>query len=175
MGVNKSVFLVLILLHTNQQGLNTSTTRNISRITIYCAVQVQKGVSMVRRILLPLHNPTAWQRMAPDYMWQTAKPVRCAITLGKSPIVQTVCGQGQLFAFGDNAPHHWCDHDGMGLDAQLQHCSGLASAKGVLWIADTNNHAIRCLHLNSSKVTTLPLPQLCSPYACAPGNAFDRL
>ena len=130
-----------------------------------------------------------------------------------SPIVQTVCGQGQLFAFGDL--------DGIGLDVQLQHCSGLAYAKGVLWIADTynhklkqfdpatqtcrsiaggesgfedgigtatrfaepsglayagdrlyiadtNNHAIRCMTLDSFAVTTLPLPQLCSPYACTP-------
>ena len=133
-----------------------------------------------------------------------------AITLGHSPIVQTVCGQGQLFAFGDHALHHWCDGDGMGLDVRLQHCSGLTYAKGSLWItdtynhtikqldpatqicrslaggeagfedgigiaarfsepsglayardrlyiADTNNHAIRCLHLNSLEVTTLPL------------------
>ncbi len=33
MGVNKSVFLVLMMLHTNQQVSNTSTTRNINRIT----------------------------------------------------------------------------------------------------------------------------------------------
>jgi thiol-disulfide isomerase/thioredoxin len=136
-----------------------------------------------------------------------------AITLDAIPIAQTICGQGQLFAFGD--------HDGVGFDAQLQHCSGVAFANRCLWladtynhklkqidpatrtcrsiaggkagfedgigmaarfsepsgvayasdrlyIADTNNHAIRCLNLASLEVTTLLLPQLCSPYVCAP-------
>jgi hypothetical protein len=136
-----------------------------------------------------------------------------AITLDAIPIVQTICGQGQLFAFGD--------HDGVSFDAQLQHCSGVAFANGSLWladtynhklkqidpvtrtcrsiaggkagfedgigmaarfsepsgvayasdrlyIADTNNHAIRCLNLASLEVTRLLLPQLCSPYICTP-------
>ncbi|PSB35248.1 thioredoxin-like domain-containing protein [Stenomitos frigidus] len=137
-------------------------------------------------------------------------------SIDPAPIVQTVCGQGQLFAFGDR--------DGIGLDVQLQHCSGLVYAQGSLWIADTynhklkqlhpatqtcqtiaggiasgfedgmgtavcfsepsglahasdrlyladtNNHAIRCMHLKSLEVTTLPLQQLCSPYTCTPAQ-----
>ncbi|MBW4473749.1 MAG: redoxin domain-containing protein [Stenomitos rutilans HA7619-LM2] len=139
-----------------------------------------------------------------------------AITLGTHSIVQTICGQGQLFAFGDR--------DGIGLEVQLQYCSGLAYARESLWIADTynhkikqldpathtcrsvaggeagfedrvgmaarfsepsgvafardrlyiadtNNHTIRCMKLDFLEVTTLLLPQLCSPYACTPGNA----
>ncbi|XGV98597.1 MAG: thioredoxin-like domain-containing protein [Leptolyngbya sp. BL-A-14] len=138
-----------------------------------------------------------------------------AISLGSRPIATTLCGQGQLFGFGDR--------DGIGAAAQLQHCSGLVYANESLWIADTynhklkqldpitqrcgsiaggepgfddgtglaarfaepsgvayardrfyiadtNNHAIRCLHVDSLTVTTLPLPQLCSPYACTADN-----
>ena len=139
-----------------------------------------------------------------------------AVSLGTRPIATTLCGQGQLFVFGDL--------DGIGAAAQLQHCSGLVYAQDSLWIADTynhklkqldpdtqrcwsiagresgfddgsftsarfaepsgvayardrlyiadtNNHAIRCLHLDSLTVTTLALPQLCSPYACDASSA----
>jgi thiol-disulfide isomerase/thioredoxin len=138
------------------------------------------------------------------------------ISFNPTPIAQTLCGQGQLFVFGDR--------DGVGLEVQLQHCSGLVYAKGTLWvvdtynhkikqvnpvtgecrsfaghgvagledgvgenacfaepsglsqagntlyIADTNNHTIRCLNLASLKVKTLSLPGLCSPYLCAPNG-----
>jgi thiol-disulfide isomerase/thioredoxin len=135
------------------------------------------------------------------------------IHLEPTPIAQTLCGQGQLFEFGDR--------DGIGADVQLQHCSGLVYAKGFVWvadtynhkikqvhpvtgecrsvagktsglrdgtglnadfsepsglsyagntlyIADTNNHAIRCLNLNSWEVKTLSFPDLCSPQVCFP-------
>lgn len=134
-----------------------------------------------------------------------------AITLSQIPMVRTLCGLEQLFDFGD------CD--GVGIEVQLQHCSGitygrkflwiadsynhkikqidpvtrtcrsiaggdsgfedgmgvaarfsepsgLAYANDLLYIADTNNHAIRCLNLDSLEVTTLLIPQLCSPYIC---------
>ncbi|MDX2232247.1 MAG: thioredoxin-like domain-containing protein [Leptolyngbyaceae cyanobacterium bins.349] len=137
-----------------------------------------------------------------------------AITPGSPPTVQTLCGLGDLFGFGDR--------DGRGSEAQLQHCSGLVYARGFLWvadtynhkikrvhpvtgecrtvagrgtpgwadgigadacfsepsglshagdrlyIADTNNHAIRCLNLESLAVTTLPLSGLCAPNVCTP-------
>ncbi len=137
-----------------------------------------------------------------------------AITPGFPPTVQTLCGLGDLFSFGDR--------DGVGSQAQLQHCSGLLYARGFLWladtynhkikqlqpvtgacrsiagrgnpglgdgigvdtsfsepaglssagdllyIADTNNHAIRCLNLESLAVTTLLLPGLCAPNVCTP-------
>jgi thiol-disulfide isomerase/thioredoxin len=136
------------------------------------------------------------------------------IRLDPTPIAQTLCGQGQLFEFGDR--------DGVGSNVQLQHCSGLVYANGFVWIADTynhkikqvhpatgecrsiaggghsglrdgigsescfsepsglsyagnalyiadtNNHAIRCLNLNSSEVKTIPFPDLCSPQVCLP-------
>jgi thiol-disulfide isomerase/thioredoxin len=135
-----------------------------------------------------------------------------AIARGSQPVVQTLCGLGELFHFGDR--------DGIGSQAQLQHCSGLVYARGFLWvadtynhkikrvhpitgecrsvagrgtpgsvdgigadacfsepsglsyagdrlyIADTNNHAIRCLDLESFAVTTLPLLGLCAPTVC---------
>lgn len=137
-----------------------------------------------------------------------------AIDLSAIPIVRTICGEGQLFEFGDR--------DGVGWEAQLQHCSGIAFANEFIWIADTynhkikqihpttgncrtfagngiaelkdgtgfaasfsepsglsyksdrlyvadtNNHAIRWLDLNSSVVHTIVFPGLCSPFVCAP-------
>ncbi|MBL1178396.1 thioredoxin-like domain-containing protein [Pantanalinema sp. GBBB05] len=137
-----------------------------------------------------------------------------AITPSFLPVVQTLCGLGELFHFGDR--------DGVGSEVQLQHCSGLVYARGFLWvadtynhaikrvhpvtgecrrvagrgtpgladgigvavhfsepsglsyagdrlyIADTNNHAIRCLNLESLAVTTLSISGLCAPNVCAP-------
>ena len=54
----------------------------------------------------------------------------------------------------------------MGVAARFSEPSGLAYANDRLYVADTNNHAIRCLNLDSLEVTTLPIPQLCSPYVC---------
>ncbi len=56
--------------------------------------------------------------------------------------------------------------DAMGVAARFSEPSGLAYANDRLYVADTNNHAIRCLNLDSLEVTTLPIPQLCSPYVC---------
>lgn len=61
-----------------------------------------------------------------------------AIDLSKVPIVRTICGEGQLLEFGDR--------DGIGLEAQLQHCSGIVYAKEFIWIADTYNHKIKQIH-----------------------------
>lgn len=136
------------------------------------------------------------------------------ISCNPAPIAQTLCGQGQLFGFGDR--------DGVGAAVQLQHCSGLVYARGYVWvadtynhkikqvnpttgecrsvagrgtagleegtgataafsepaglsyagstlyIADTNNHAVRCLNLDDLTLKTLPLTGLCSPYFCTP-------
>lgn len=136
------------------------------------------------------------------------------ISFNPTPIAQTLCGQGQLFGFGDR--------DGVGAAVQLQHCSGLVYARGFVWIADTynhkikqvnpttgeccsvagrgtaglqdgagavaalsepaglscanstlyiadtNNHAVRYLNLDSLELKTLTLPDLCSPYLCTP-------
>ncbi len=56
--------------------------------------------------------------------------------------------------------------DGTGLSSCFSEPSGLSYAGNTLYIADTNNHAIRCLNVDTLDVTTLPLPDLCSPYVC---------
>ncbi|MBW4577251.1 MAG: redoxin domain-containing protein [Aphanothece sp. CMT-3BRIN-NPC111] len=70
---------------------------------------------------------------------------------------QTICGNSQVGY-----------KDGIGTDAYFSEPSGLTYAYNYLYIADTNNHALRRLSLNSLKVTTLQFPMLCSPYACIP-------
>lgn len=62
-----------------------------------------------------------------------------AISLADPPSVQTLCGSGGLFDFGDR--------EGRGDRARLQHCLGLAHGPGNLWIADTYNHKIKRLNL----------------------------
>ncbi|WP_088889006.1 thioredoxin-like domain-containing protein [Leptolyngbya ohadii] len=58
--------------------------------------------------------------------------------------------------------------DGMGEAVQFAEPSGLAAARDQLYIADTNNHAIRCLNLQTLTIKTLSLPDLCSPFVCLP-------
>ena len=48
-------------------------------------------------------------------------------------------------------------HDGAWTDARLNEPSGVSCAKGKLYIADTNNHAIRIADLGTGEVTTLEL------------------
>ncbi len=66
---------------------------------------------------------------------------------------------------GDGVPR-W--QDGTGLAASFYEPSGLSLAGSWLYVADTNNHAIRRVDLNNLKVTTLDL-QL--PAALAPSTA----
>jgi DNA-binding beta-propeller fold protein YncE len=135
------------------------------------------------------------------------------VGLGAVPQVRTVCGRGDLFDFGDR--------DGVGDEASLQHCLGVAAARNAVWIADTynhkikrvdpatgacrtiagtgqsgfesgaamaqfaepsglsatrshlyiadtNNHAIRRLDWETLTVTTLEFPHLCAPNVCFP-------
>ncbi|MGP1386349.1 MAG: thioredoxin-like domain-containing protein [Thainema sp.] len=60
--------------------------------------------------------------------------------------VQTLCGSGGLFDFGDR--------DGVGDQARLQHCLGVCAIGNTLWIADTYNHVIKQLNLNTRKCVT---------------------
>lgn len=53
----------------------------------------------------------------------------------RSPKVDTLCGSGDLYGFGDV--------DGTGEAVRLQHCMGINFAKNALWIADTYNHKIK--------------------------------
>src|SRR5262249_61397741 len=61
------------------------------------------------------------------------------------------------------------DEDGTPLMARFREPGGLSYAKGRLFVADTNNHAIRVLTLPSGQVTTLAIAGLCAPGICLPG------
>ena len=59
--------------------------------------------------------------------------------------------------------------DGPPLVARFREPSGLSYARGKLYVADTNNSAIRVISLPHGTVSTLPLPDLCAPGICLPG------
>ena len=51
--------------------------------------------------------------------------------------------------------------DGIHTDAQLSEPTGVSTANGKLYIADTNNHAIRVADLQTGHLTTLPIVMPC--------------
>jgi thiol-disulfide isomerase/thioredoxin len=69
------------------------------------------------------------------------------ITLGESPQVRTICGSGELFKFGDI--------DGQGFEVRLQHCLGIEYHQNSLWIADTYNHKIKKVEINTGLCQTI--------------------
>ena len=66
--------------------------------------------------------------------------------LGSGGRVVTLTGTG-LFDFGDR--------DGIGKDAQLQHPQDVATAPEGVYIADTYNHKIKLMELNTLRVKTI--------------------
>ncbi|GAB1541523.1 thioredoxin-like domain-containing protein [Scytonema sp. NUACC21] len=58
--------------------------------------------------------------------------------------------------------------DGQGKNTRFFEPSGLSAIGSYLYIADTNNHAIRRVDLNMLTVTTLQFPNLCAPNICIP-------
>jgi streptogramin lyase len=58
--------------------------------------------------------------------------------------------------------------DGQGRNTRFSEPSGLSAVGSQLYIADTNNHAIRRVDLNTLIVTTLKFPELCAPDVCIP-------
>jgi thiol-disulfide isomerase/thioredoxin len=56
--------------------------------------------------------------------------------------------------------------DGQGKNSRFSEPSGLSILGQELYIADTNNHAIRCVNLENFEVKTLQFPELCSPDIC---------
>lgn len=70
-----------------------------------------------------------------------------AVGLGDRAQVRTVVGSGELFGFGDL--------DSEGFDVRLQHCLGVEYAQGLLWVADTYNHKIKQIDLNTSSCKTV--------------------
>ncbi len=136
-----------------------------------------------------------------------------SVGLGESARVRTICGSGDLYGFGDkdgigdvrlqhclgveySQNHLWvadtynhkiklvnlqtgsCQtvlgdgnaglHNGKGKNARFFEPSGLSVFGTKLYVADTNNHAIRYVNLNTFEVTTLKLPGLCAPNICFP-------
>ena len=59
--------------------------------------------------------------------------------------------------------------DGPPLVARFNEPSGLSYARRKLYVADTNNAAIRVVSLPEGDVSTLALPGLCAPDFCLPG------
>jgi thiol-disulfide isomerase/thioredoxin len=74
-------------------------------------------------------------------------------------ICQTILGEGRSAL-----------QDGQGTNACFSEPSGLSVAGAYLYIADTNNHAIRVVNLNTLIVTTLSVSNLCAPDVCFPSS-----
>ncbi|KAB8319297.1 redoxin domain-containing protein [Tolypothrix campylonemoides VB511288] len=70
---------------------------------------------------------------------------------------QTVLGDGSVGL-----------QDGQGKNTQFSEPSGLSIIGSHLFIADTNNHAIRRVDLDTLTVITLQFPNLCAPDVCIP-------
>jgi thiol-disulfide isomerase/thioredoxin len=70
-----------------------------------------------------------------------------------------------LTILGDGTAGH---QDGQGTKARFSEPSGLSAIAAHLYIADTNNHAIRRVALDTLEVTTLEFPGLCAPDVCLP-------
>jgi sugar lactone lactonase YvrE len=66
---------------------------------------------------------------------------------------------------GDGVAGH---RDGRGLETRFSEPSGISAIATQLYIADTNNHAIRHINLGTLEVTTMKFPGLCAPDTCLP-------
>lgn len=78
----------------------------------------------------------------------------------------TICGSPQAgFAAGIGQTAQFAEPSGLGWWEDSQ---GLTKQSQYLFVADTNNHAIRHIQLEATAVTTLPLSQVCSPFVCMP-------
>ncbi|WP_413173144.1 thioredoxin-like domain-containing protein [Anabaena azotica] len=80
----------------------------------------------------------------------------------KIKLVHPITGNCQT-VLGDGLPGY---KDGQGQNTKFAEPSGLSAMDSTIYISDTNNHAIRCVDLNTLKVTTLNLYGLCAPSAC---------
>jgi thiol-disulfide isomerase/thioredoxin len=58
--------------------------------------------------------------------------------------------------------------DGQSIKARFAEPSGLSASSAHLYVADTNNHAIRHIALDTLEVTTLEFSGLCAPDVCLP-------
>lgn len=71
--------------------------------------------------------------------------------------VQTLAGDGTAG-----------DADGAGRDARFYEPGGISAAGDVLYVADTNNHAIRVVTAATGRTVTLTLSGVCAPGLCLP-------
>lgn len=60
------------------------------------------------------------------------------------------------------------NQDGRGAGVRFSEPSGLSAIANHLYVADTNNHAIRHITLDTLEVTTIEFPGLCAPDVCFP-------
>jgi len=60
--------------------------------------------------------------------------------------------------------------DGQSIKARFAEPSGLSASSAHLYVADTNNHAIRHIALDTLEVTTIEFSGLCAPDVCLPTN-----
>ncbi|HEY9809958.1 MAG TPA: thioredoxin-like domain-containing protein [Halomicronema sp.] len=61
--------------------------------------------------------------------------------------------------------------NGVGRETRFFEPSGLSAIGSHLYVADTNNHAIRHIDLNTLTVTTLEISGLCTPDICTTNNS----
>ncbi|MEL6248781.1 MAG: thioredoxin-like domain-containing protein [Cyanobacteria bacterium J06648_16] len=86
------------------------------------------------------------------------------VSLGPNPVVETLCGSGALFDFGDR--------DGIGDAVRLQHPVGIAMGPAnSLWIADTYNNKIKRLSLGSRRCETIAA-DLQQPHGLGSGDGL---
>lgn len=88
--------------------------------------------------------------LAGDRLWvadSEVSSIREISGLADDPVVRTVAGSGDLFGFGDR--------DGTGRSALFQHPMGVAAGATRVFVADTFNHKIRALDMESGSVSTL--------------------
>src|SRR5919199_2817271 len=71
---------------------------------------------------------------------------------------------------GDGTAGH---QDGQASKTRFSEPSGLSAIAAHLYIADTNNHAIRCVALDTLEVTTLEFSGLCAPDVCLPTTTLS--
>ena len=79
---------------------------------------------------------------------------------------------GQLTTLAGTGMAGW--RDGAAEQAQFYEPGGLSAAAGQLYVADTNNHRVRVINLETNVVTTLPLSGLTPPKNVASAPSGDE-
>ncbi|WP_373530692.1 thioredoxin-like domain-containing protein [Nostoc sp.] len=96
---------------------------------------------------------------AQNYLWVADTYNHKIKLVSSSGNCQTVLGDGAAGL-----------QDGQGKNTRFFEPSGLSAMSSYLYIADTNNHTIRCVDLETFEVTTLEFLGLCAPDVCIPPN-----